>query len=130
MCMYVCIHTCVFSCSCACACMYLYIHVCLVACVHVCVCVYIHACVCVCLVTQSCLTLCDPMDCRLPDTSVLGDSPGKITGVGCHALLHGTFPTQGLNPSLLHCRQILYQLNYQGSPHMYIHTRNGILLSH
>ena len=69
-----------------------------------CVYVYIHACVCVCLVTQSCLTLCDPMDCRLPGSSVLGDSSGKITGVGCHALLHGTFPTQGLNPSLLHCR--------------------------
>ena len=39
------------------------------------------------------------------------DSPGKNTGVGCHALLQGIFPTQGLNPyllRLLHCRQILY----------------------
>ena len=43
------------------------------------------------------------------------DSPGKNTGVGCHALLQGTFPTQGLNPGLPHCRQILYQLSYQGS---------------
>ena len=36
---------------------------------------------------QSCLTLCDPMDCSLPGSSVHGDSPGKHTGVGCHALL-------------------------------------------
>ena len=40
-----------------------------------------------CLAAQSCPTLCDPMDCSLPDTSVHGDSPGKNTGVGCHFLL-------------------------------------------
>ena len=44
------------------------------------------------------------------------DSPAKNTGVGCHALLQGIFPTQGLNPGLLHCRQILYQPSHQGSP--------------
>ena len=33
-------------------------------------------------------TLCDPMDCSLPDSAVHGDSPGKNTGVGCHFLLH------------------------------------------
>ena len=33
----------------------------------------------------------------------------------CHALLQGIFPTQGLNPGLLHCKQILYQLSYQES---------------
>ena len=60
------------------------------------------------LVAQSCPTLCDPMDCIQPGSSVHGDSPGKDTGVGCHALLQGIFPTQGLNPGLLHCRQILY----------------------
>ena len=49
---------------------------------------------------QSCLTLCDPMDCRPPGSSVLWDSPGKNTGVGCHAL-QGIFPTRGLNPRLL-----------------------------
>ena len=69
-----------------------------------------------CLVAQSCPTLCDPMGCRLPGSSVLGDSPGKNTGVGCHALLWGVFPTQGLNPGLLHCRHILYHLNHQRSP--------------
>ena len=36
------------------------------------------------------------------------DSPGKNTGVGCHLLLEGIFPTQGSNPCLLHCRRILY----------------------
>ena len=41
--------------------------------------------------------------------------PGKYTGVDCHFLLHGIFPTQGSNLGLLHCRQILYQLSYQGS---------------
>ena len=47
--------------------------------------------------------------------SVHGDSPGKNTGVGCHALLQGIFLTQELNRGLLNCRQILYQLSYQGS---------------
>ena len=36
--------------------------------------------------------------------------------MGCHSLLQGMFPTQGLNLGLLHCRQILYHLNHQGSP--------------
>jgi len=36
--------------------------------------------------------------------------------VGCHALLQEIFLTQGLNPGLLHCRQILYHLSHQGSP--------------
>ena len=57
-----------------------------------------------CLVTQSCQILCSPMDCSLPGSSVHGDSPGKNTGMGCHALLQGIFPTQGSNPCLLQCR--------------------------
>ena len=44
-------------------------------------------------------------------------SPGQNTGVGSLWLLQGIFPAQGLNPGLLHCRQILYQLSYEGSPH-------------
>ena len=36
--------------------------------------------------------------------------------VGCHSLLQGIFPTQGLSPGLLHCRQILYHMSHQGSP--------------
>ena len=109
-----------------------------------------------CLVAQSCLTLCNPMDCNLPGSSVHGDSPGKNTGLGCHdpppgdlpnpgiktrsptlwadslpseppgkpkntgvgslALLQGIFPTQETNWGLLHCRQILYQLELPGKP--------------
>ena len=44
------------------------------------------------------------------------DSPGQNTGVGSLSLLQGIFPTQGSNPGLLHCRQILYQLSHKGSP--------------
>ena len=43
------------------------------------------------------------------------DSPGKSTGVDCHSLLQGIFPIQGLNPSLLHSRRILYSLSHLGS---------------
>ena len=52
-----------------------------------------------------------------PGFSVHGDSPGKNTGVGCHALLQEIFPTQESNPSLPHCRQILYCLSHWGSPY-------------
>ena len=69
-----------------------------------------------CLVSQSCLTLCNPVDCSLPGSSVHGDSPGKNTVVGCLALLQGIFPTQGSNSGLPHCRRILYHLSHQGSP--------------
>ena len=41
---------------------------------------------------------------------------GQNTVGGSHSLLQGIFPTQGSNPGLLHCRQILYQLSHQGSP--------------
>ena len=68
-----------------------------------------------CLVTQLSPTLCDPMDCSPPGFTVHGDSPGKNAGVGCYAILQGTFPTQGLNPGLMHCRRILYCLSHQGS---------------
>ena len=44
------------------------------------------------------------------------NSPGQNTGVGSLSLLQGIFPTQGLNPGLLHCMWILYQLSHKGSP--------------
>ncbi|XP_070318415.1 xaa-Pro aminopeptidase 2 isoform X2 [Odocoileus virginianus] len=109
---------------------------------------------------QSCLTLCDHMDCSPPGSSVRGilqarildglphsppedlpdpgieptslmspaltdgfsntsttwEAPLQNTGVGCHALLQGIFPTQESNPGLLHGRRILFQLSYQESP--------------
>ena len=63
-------------------------------------------------VTQSCPTLCDPMDCKPTRLLHPWDFPGNTTGVGCHFLLHGIFLTQGLNPGLLHCRQTLYRLSH------------------
>ena len=54
---------------------------------------------------QSCLILCDPMD----YSSWV--SPGRNTEVGSPSLLQGIFPTEGLHPGLLHCRQILYHLS-------------------
>ena len=68
---------------------------------------HLRGCAMMCLVPQLCLTLCDPMDCSPPGSSVHGDSLGKNTRVGCYALLQGIFPTQGPNPGLLHCRCIL-----------------------
>ena len=44
------------------------------------------------------------------------NSPGQNTGVGSHSLFQGIFPTQGSNPGVPHCRQILYQLSHHGSP--------------
>ena len=66
-------------------------------------------------VAQSCPALCDSVDCGPPGSSVHGDSPGENAGVDCHALLQRVFPTQGSNPGLPHCRQILYQLSHQDS---------------
>ena len=69
------------------------------------------------LVTQSSLSLCNPMDCSLTGSSVHGVLQAILeycwsnTGVGCHFLLQGVFPNQGLNPCLqhlLHCKWILY----------------------
>ena len=55
------------------------------------------------------------MDCSPAGSSVHGNSPGKNTGVGCHFLLQRIFLTQGSNPGLLTCRQILYRLSHQGN---------------
>ena len=48
--------------------------------------------------------------------TVHGNSLGQNTGVSSLSLLQGIFLTQELNQGLLHCRQILYQLSYRGSP--------------
>ena len=60
--------------------------------------------------------LCDTINYSLLGSSVHVDSPGKNTGVGCHTLLQGIFPTQGYSPGILYCRQILYHLSHQRSP--------------
>ena len=53
------------------------------------------------------------------------DFPGKNNGEGCCSLLQGIFPTQGSNPGLLHCRQILYHLRHQGSPGYLLNEESG-----
>ena len=90
---------------------------------------------CAVLVAQSCLTLCDPMNYSPPESFVHGDSPDKSTGVGSPSLLQGIFPTQESNQGILHCRWILYQLSYQGSPYMLYYIINiplstAIIASH
>ena len=67
------------------------------------------------LVTQSCPTLCDPMNCSLPGSSVHGILQVRIWSRG-YSLLQWIFLTRGLNPGLLHCRWILYCMSHQGSP--------------
>ena len=73
-----------------------------------------------CSVAQSCLTLCNPVDCSPLGSSVHGDSPGKNIRVDCHALLQGIFPTQELNPGLPLCGQILFCLSHQESSLSYL----------
>ena len=65
-----------------------------------------------CEIPQLGLTLCDPMAYAVHVYYSLGQN----TGVGSLSLLQGIFPTQGSNPGLTHCRQILYQMSHQGSP--------------
>ena len=142
-CVSVCVHVCVSVRLCVCVC--LCVSVCVCVCVCLCVCVSVCVCVSgrlgfyvhspfscwmavllvsgptliqyvLCLVAPSCLTLGDPVDCSPPGSSVHGDSPGKNTAVGCHALFQGIFPAQISNPGLPHCRWILHCLSHQGSP--------------
>ena len=74
-------------------------------------------CVCVCLcvlVAQSCLTLCDPVDCSPPGSSVQGILQARI--LECVPISSSRGSSQGLNLSLPHCRQIVYHLSHQESP--------------
>ena len=68
------------------------------------------------LVTKSCLTHCNPMDCSPVGSSCPWDFPGKNTGAGCHFLLQGIFQTQGSNPPFLHWQVGSLLLSHQGSP--------------
>ena len=61
---------------------------------------------------QLCSTLCHPMDCSLPGSSVLGIVQARILERVAIPFSRGSFPTQGTNPGLLHYRQILYHLSH------------------
>ena len=82
-------------------------------------CVCVHVCACACSVAPSCLTLCDPMDCRPPASEAM-EFPRQDTWVGCHFLLQEIFPTQGSNHHLLcllHWKLNPWLLSHQGSPY-------------
>ena len=79
---------------------------------------------------QSCLILCNPMDCSLPGFSVHGNSPGNNTGVGCHFLLQGIFLTQESDLSLLcllHWQVGSFPLASPGKPKL---SLVGVFLNH
>ena len=86
-----------------------------------------HRCTVLGLITQSHLTLWDPMDCSPPGSSVHKDSPGKNIGEDCHALLQEIFPMQGSNPGLPHCRWILYCLSPDFVGHLLYYWLDNIL---
>ena len=67
-------------------------------------------------VAQLCLTRCDPPWTVAYQAPQPWDFPGKSTGVDCHFLHQGIFPTQGSNLGLPQCMQMLYLLSEQGSP--------------
>ena len=67
-------------------------------------------------VAQSRPTLCDPVDCSPSGSSVYGILQARILEWVAISFSKGIFPTQGLNPGLLHFRQMLYYLSHQGSP--------------
>ena len=77
------------------------------------------------LVAKSCLLHCHPQT-RAHQAPLSMHSLGKNTGMSCHALLQGIFPTQGPNLSLLHCRQILYCLSHQGSHFFCLLTKRSV----
>ena len=81
------------------------------------------------IVTQSCLTLWGPHGLQPTRLLCPWDSPGQNTGVGSHSLLQGIFPTQGGNPGLLRCRQILYYLNHQGSLQLHKQIKGSTIVS-
>ena len=85
-------------------------------CVCACVCMYLLMCMKVKVkVTQLCPTLCDPMDCSFPGSSVHGDSPGKNTGMGSCSFLHRVFSTQGVKPGSPSLQVDPSCLSHQGS---------------
>ena len=69
-----------------------------------------------CLVTRSCPTVCHPVDCSLPGSSVHGIFQARILEWVAMPSSRGIFLPQGLNTGLPHCRWFLYHLSHQGSP--------------
>ena len=76
------------------------------------------------LVTQLCLTICNPIDSAACSVPLFMEFSRQEYWSDCRILLQEIFPTQGLNLGLLHYRQILYPLSHQGSPNSDISMLN------
>ena len=76
-----------------------------------------------------CPTLCNPIDCSLPGSSVHGIFQARVLEYSSF-LLQSIFPTQGLKPGLPHCRQTLYHLSHQGNPEISILNLNYYAYKH
>ena len=87
-------------------------YVCIYICVYVCV--FLYLCVSLCVYVYESESHSVVSDSLRPRG--LWNSPGQNTEVCSLSLLQGIFPTQGPNPGLSHCKQILYQMSYKGSP--------------
>ena len=72
-----------------------------------------------CLVAKPCATLCDPMHCSLPGSCVHGISQVRILEWVAISFPSGIFPTQGLNPSLLHWQTLSLPLHHHRQPLIY-----------
>ena len=84
---------------------------------------HVSKCSCEVKVSQSCPTLCDPMDCI-----ARGILQARILKLSSLSFLQGIFPTQGSNPGIPHGRQILYRLSHKGSPSA-LHTLNHLIFT-
>ena len=76
--------------------------------------------------SESCLVVYDPL--QPHGLYRPWNSLGQNTGVGSITLLQGIFPTQGLNPGLLHCKKILYHLSYQGNQSEFIIDHKKLIM--
>ena len=76
--------------------------------------------------SRSVVSLCEPMNCSPPGSSVHGNLQARTLQWVSHCLLQGIFLTQGSNPHLLLCRQILYHLSHQGSCLCSIEASNSL----
>ena len=97
------------------------IPLCVCVCMFVCVCVYDHNVV---SITQLCLTLCDPMDCSPPGSSIHGTFQARILEWAAIPFSRGSSQTRDQNLGFSQCRQILYHLSHRGSPHVTIYIVN------
>ena len=78
-------------------------------------------------ISQSCPTLCNPVDCSPPSSSVHGILQARIVEWIAISFSRGIFPTWGLNPGLPHCRQTLYCLEPPEKPSMKVlHTKKKV----